>query len=57
MSETENEADEEFCEQICEEEREKRVHPPPPPKKKEREKKENLKKCVGIGKVKEALGG
>ena len=42
MSETENEADEEFCEQICEEEREKR---------------ENLKKCVGIGKAKEALGG
>ena len=26
-------------------------------KKKKREKRENLKKCVGIGKVKEALGG
>ena len=41
MSEIE-EAKEEFCEEICEEEREKR---------------ENLKKCVGIGKAKEALGG
>ena len=37
MSETEKEAKQEFCEEICEEERENGEH---------------LKKCVGIGKVK-----
>ena len=56
MSETEKEAKEEFCEEICEEEREKRGSQKKK-KKRRREKRENLKKCVGIGKAKEALGG
>ena len=37
MSETQNEAEQEFCEEICEKERKKGEHP---------------KKCVRIGKVK-----